>query len=83
MKYDTGQAAHILHVTPQTVIRHIKDGSIEARKVGKRWLIDEGSIARYIAGVTKQGVEATHKSVEPMHAMAELGISTMDREVVA
>lgn len=47
--YDTAQVAEILHVTPQTVTLYIRAKVLPASKVGKRWLVAEDDLARYLS----------------------------------
>jgi len=41
------QAAEILGITQRAVIKAIKAGKIEARKLGREWMLDETSVRAY------------------------------------
>jgi len=41
------QAAEILGITQRAVIKAIKAGKIQARKLGREWMLDETSVRAY------------------------------------
>lgn len=47
--YTLQEAAEILKVTPRSIHRFIRDGRLEARKIG-RWRISQAAIEKFIQG---------------------------------
>lgn len=47
------QAAEVLQVSRQTIIRRIKSGDIQAAKVGKLWRISRESLQEYLEKAKK------------------------------
>lgn len=43
------EAANYLRVTDQTIIRYIKAGDLEARKVGRQWRVEETKLHSFTA----------------------------------
>jgi len=46
--YSTAEAAQILHIAPATLRKWIKEGRIEARRLGRRILIDYSELIKLI-----------------------------------
>jgi excisionase family DNA binding protein len=51
--YDIKEVAEMLGVTAVTVHRYIKNGTLDARKLGGRWHITEETIRSFIGGAEK------------------------------
>lgn len=43
---DSAQAATVLHISPRTLRRRVADGTVPARRVGRRVLFDANDIRR-------------------------------------
>ena len=46
--YSTGDVAKILNVSVATVVRRIKDGTLQAEKNGNRWYVTETQLREFI-----------------------------------
>lgn len=46
--YTTAEAAEVLHVTAQTVITYINNGTLRASKVGKGYIIPAESLEEFL-----------------------------------
>ena len=44
----TSEAANLLKVSPQSVCTLCRDGTIDATKIGKSWVINQASLNKYI-----------------------------------
>lgn len=51
------QFADVVHEYPETIRRKIKEGKITAHKPGKRWLIDNDEVSRYVIGDQQESDE--------------------------
>lgn len=54
MALTVAEVAAYLHLHPLTVRRLFNDGTLPARKVGRRWQIDRAELERWIVERTKQ-----------------------------
>ena len=52
--YTPQEVAEELRVTPQTIRNWIKDGTLEARKIGRKWLIPAAVFKRLLEEEGKQ-----------------------------
>jgi len=48
--YTVEECAEKLHVLPETIRRNIRNGSIKANKVCRRWYVTDQALADYVAG---------------------------------
>jgi len=48
----TAEVAEVLRCSPDAVIRRIREGSLDAIQVGRRWLVARKTIERMLAGIT-------------------------------
>ena len=48
--YDVPQLAKMLRVAPKTVRLYLSRGDLVGRKVGKRWLVAEDALRRFLYG---------------------------------
>jgi excisionase family DNA binding protein len=48
--YTPDQVAAYLQITKQTVMGHIRDGQLRARKVGRFWRVTESDLQDYLGG---------------------------------
>lgn len=51
-KYDIKETADLLQFTPRTIQKYIDLGKLPAKKIGKKWYIDEEVIRKYLQGPT-------------------------------
>ena len=49
--FTTEQIAHDLHISVRTVLRAIHDGKLQARRVGKQYLITRPAVRAYYEGL--------------------------------
>ena len=49
--FTTEQVAHDMHISVRTVLRAISDGKLQARKVGKQYLITRAAVRAYYEGL--------------------------------
>ena len=49
----TNETAKLLHVHRQTIMRWIKDGTLKANKIGRKYLISEEEIKRQLESGVK------------------------------
>lgn len=61
--YTVQDAAEALHLTPATIRRYIKSGTIKAKKVGAKWYITDKILEEVIAGDMGNDEETTDSSV--------------------
>ena len=48
--YTVQEVAEILHKTPTTVRKYIKDGELRAKQVGRPWYITERALEEFLGG---------------------------------
>lgn len=53
--YTVAEAAEALKVTPQTIRKYIKEGKLEAKRIGRPLLITENNLKRFLTGETETG----------------------------
>ena len=49
--YDVQEIAKIFDMTPQSIRKFFKEGTIKARKVGTRWYVTEEAMREYLLGI--------------------------------
>lgn len=47
--FDILDIANMFQVTPQTIRRYIREGKLEANKMGTRWFITDESLKKYLS----------------------------------
>jgi excisionase family DNA binding protein len=66
------EAAKRLNVTDLNyVTRLIRGGAVAATKVGRRWDVDEGSVAAYVQRVSHKASSRSNAAAERARRMAE------------
>lgn len=55
--YDLNELKRILHLSKVTIRGYIKQGKLNARKLGRNWYVDGESLQRFLQG--KQGATTT------------------------
>lgn len=48
--YTVPEISKLLHMTPQSVRKYLKEGRIKGRKAGVKWLVSEESLRSYLRG---------------------------------
>ena len=48
--YTVPELSNLLHLTPQSVRKYLKDGKIKGKKVGTKWLVSEEAIKNFLNG---------------------------------
>ena len=59
--FTTDQVAHDLNISVHTVLRAIHSGKLEARKMGKQFLITRAAIRKFWEGLPKVDGKETDK----------------------
>jgi len=60
--YTADQVAEILHLHPKTVRRFLRQGKLNAKKVGKQWRITEEGLKQFLGGKIESGLESMEKT---------------------
>lgn len=47
--FDIIDIANMFQVTPQTIRRYIREGKLEANKMGTRWFITDEALKKYLS----------------------------------
>ena len=48
--YTPAEVAEMLHKTPNTIRRYIKEGFLKAQKVGRTWYITDKTLTEFVTG---------------------------------
>lgn len=54
--YDTKEAGAICHFSSYSLLPKIKNGSLKAMKVGKKWLIKERDLQEFMDSYSKKSI---------------------------
>ena len=52
--YDVNGAAQLLRISPWTIRAHIRDGKLKPVRIGRRVLLEEAELERFVAEAKEQ-----------------------------